>query len=98
MCCNRQLLVLKALISVNLGPDRQLLIKFYYAFLKSKIEKAIQLFGSISKQNLRPLEVIQNQKMRIMTGLRMLTPISLQIECKITSISNHISFIISKNY
>ena len=55
------------------------------------------MFGSISKSNLRHLEVIQNHALRIITGLRMSIPIlSLQIEYKFPSVPNNINFIISK--
>ena len=74
-------------------------MKFDSTFIKSKMEYAIKVFSSTSKSNQRHLEVIQNQAMRIVTGLRISTPIlSLQIECKIPSISNHKSFIISKKH
>ena len=97
--CLRKLNVLKALTSVKWGASRYLLFKFYNSFIKSKILYGIQVYSSASNSHLKKLDIVQNQAIRIITGLRRTTPIaSMLIETKIPSIGELIQFTLCKTF
>ena len=91
--CNKKLNIMKALTSKSWGANRQILITFYTAFIKSKINYGIEIYSSACPSKLHALEVIQNTALRIVTGLPRSSPIfSLQSESKIPSIIHSIDF------
>ena len=95
--CSRRLSILRALNCSNWGSNRQLLKNFYLSFIRSKIAYGLEVYSSASKSLIQSLEIINNNAIRIITGLRRSTPItSILYESGITSITNLITFLLAK--
>ena len=95
-CC-RRLNIMRALTSSTWGANRNLLITFFNAFIKSKISYGLEVYSSASITKLKSLEVIQNSALRIITGLPRPTPIiGLQLESSFFSIFATIHLVILK--
>ena len=95
--CVKKLNVLKALTSVKWGASRNTLLKLYNSFIKSKILYGLHIYSSASESRLKKLDIVQNQALRIITGLRRTTPItSMLIETKLPSIRDLINYTLSK--
>ena len=75
---------MKSLASTKWGAHRNMLIIFYQSYIRSKLLYAIQVYCSASKTILSRLEVVQNNAIRIITGLRRSTPIAaIQFEANL---------------
>ena len=97
--CNKKLNIMKALTSKSWGANRQILITFYTAFIKSKINYGIEIYSSACPSKLHALEVIQNAALRLVTGLPKSSSIfSLQSESKIPSLTHSIDFYLIKYF
>ena len=79
--------VMKSLASTKWGAHRNMLILFYQSYIRSKIIYATQVYSSASKSILSRLDIVQNNAIRIITGLRRSTPIpALHFESNLLSL------------
>ena len=79
--------LLKSISHNHWGSDRKTLLMFYKSLIRSKLDYASHLYNSATHKLISPLETIQNQCLRICTGLRNTTPIiSLLAESHIPSL------------
>lgn len=71
--------IMKKLTALTWGANRETLIKFYNIYIKPIIEYGITIYGATNQTELKKLEIIQNNAMRIATGSFRSTPtITLQ--------------------
>ena len=95
--CNKRIRILKSLNCSNWGCQRSLLKNLYFSFIRSKMLYGLEVYSSASKSLLQSLEIINNNAIRIITGLRKSTPIkSIYYESSIPSINIYINFILVK--
>ena len=86
--CNKRINLLKAVSSTKWGADRKTLLRFYKAYILSKITYGSSAFGSACKTTIEKLEVLQNTALRIITGALKSTPIdALRCEINISSVN-----------
>lgn len=75
---------MKSIGRTHWGADRQTLLQFYTSSIRSRIDYALHIYASASVSNLKVLEGLQNQCLRIVLGARNTTPIiSMNVEANI---------------
>ena len=80
MRCNQGLNIMRSVSSNHWGADQRTLMMIYRTLIRSKIDYGCFVYDSAAKQDLRALEVIANEAMRIASGCFKSTPIaSLQV-------------------
>lgn len=67
--------LMKKLASFNWGANRETLIKFYKIYIKPKIEYGITIYGAAKEGEIKKIEILQNQVLRLATGCLNSTPI-----------------------
>ena len=91
--------LLKSISHNQWGGDRSTLLMFYTSVIRSKLDYASYLYNTAIQKLTSPLEVLQNQCIRICTGLRHTTPIvSLLAEAHIPSLKLRRTFLSLKYY
>ena len=79
--CNKRTNILKSIAHKHWGSDRQTMLILYKSLIRSKLDFGSHLYGTASSRILSSLETVQNQCLRICTGLKHTTPIiALQVE------------------
>ena len=79
--CQNALNVLKVLSNPEWGGDTEHLLHLYHSLIRSKLDYGCAVYGSASKSNLRMLDPIQNQGLRLALGAFRTSPVeSLQAE------------------
>jgi len=82
--CSKSISVMKSVSHNKWGADRDTLLRFYVATIRSKLDYASHLYANAAGTHLDALDVIQNQCLRIALGVRNTTPIlSLTAEANI---------------
>ena len=66
--CIHRLNIVKVISSRNWGADQTILTMTYKAIIRSKLDYAITIYSSASKNQLNKLEVMNNSGARISTG------------------------------
>nr|XP_027211427.1 uncharacterized protein LOC113804734 [Penaeus vannamei] len=61
--------------SFKWGANRETLIKFYKIYIKPKIEYGITIYGAAKEGEIKKIEILQNQVLRLATGCLNSTPI-----------------------
>ena len=74
--CDRRTSALKMIASNKWGAGRKSLRTVYLNFIRSKLEYGAIIYGELSQKVFRILEVIQNNNLRCILGVRKTTPIS----------------------
>ena len=67
--------ILKVVSGYAWGADQSTLLKLYGSLCKSKINYACQIYSSASVTNLKMLDVVHNQALRICTGAYRTSPV-----------------------
>ena len=60
--------LLKVVSKLDWGADRQVLLRLYRSFVRSKLDYGSLVYGSARKSYLRKLDVVQNQSLRLCLG------------------------------
>ena len=74
--CQKAMGLLKSLTSTEWGADQHMIMHLYRALIRSKLEHGQIVYGSASDSNLRELDAIPNEAIRIATGAFKSSPIS----------------------
>ena len=79
--CQNSLNLLKVLSHTDWGSDTQTLLKLYRALVRSKLDYGSIVFRNAAAEDLKPLDVIHNQGLRLALGAFKSSPIeSLYVE------------------
>ena len=79
--CQNSLNLLKVLSHTDWGSDTKTLLKLYRALVRSKLDYGSIVFRNASPENLKPLDVIHNQGLRLALGAFKSSPVeSLYVE------------------
>ena len=73
--CTKRLSIMRYLSGSNWGASREIQIKFYIAYIRSKIDYGSQIYSSASLTLLSTIDVIQNSALRIATGAIKSSPV-----------------------
>ncbi|XP_047491583.1 uncharacterized protein LOC125040863 [Penaeus chinensis] len=73
--CSNRTNLMKKISSTTWGSNRENMIKFYDIYIKPKIEYGISIIGTANNTEMKKLEIIQNNALRIATGCLKTTPI-----------------------
>ena len=85
--------------SDNWGANRELLINFYKAYIRSKISYAATATASTCQSRKETLEKIQNAALRVALGARKTSPISsLQAEADVPPLLDHLETLCLQYY
>ena len=68
--CRKRLHIMKVLSSTSWGCSRTLLRRVYVAYIRSKLEYGAVLFTRVRSNNIRKLDLVQNEAMRSILGCR----------------------------
>ena len=91
--------LLQSISSRHWGADRALLLKLYRVLIRSRLDYAAAFYASAAPTNLRKLNVIQNNCLRIALGCRRTTPVpSMEVEAHIPPLSVHRNELLCKYY
>jgi len=74
--CNKTLNLLRTISSMEWGADSKTLMKIYVALIRSRIDYGSIIYNSANKQNLKSIETVSNEAMRIASRCFKTTPIS----------------------
>ncbi|XP_042888110.1 uncharacterized protein LOC122263640 [Penaeus japonicus] len=86
-----RLSIMKKLTSLSWGMSRENLLKFYKIYIKPKIDYGLMIYGNTNNTELKKLESIQNEALRIATGCFKSTPIiALQAITKMLPLKQNI--------
>ncbi len=84
--CTKRLNIMRCLAGTSWGSSREILLKFYNAYIQSILNYGQILYASSSPSLRQSLEVVRNTGLRIATGARKSTPImSLLVESSFMS-------------
>ena len=76
--------ILKALAGTTWGADREILLKIYKVFIRSKLTYGATAIASAANSRLENLNKVQNAALRAALGARRTSPITaLQVEANI---------------
>ena len=90
LSCLTRVNLLRSISSYSWGADRAVLLKFYIAFIRSKLDYGSIFYESASSTLLNCLNKIQNMCLRIALGVWRSTPIlSLEAESNVPPLSIH---------
>ena len=82
--------VMKSVSHYHWGADRHVLLKFYKAVIRSKLDYGSVFYGSASQAQLSKLDKIQNKCLKIAIGARSTSPIlSLEAESHVPPLRLH---------
>lgn len=88
--CTTRMAPLRAVASTSWGGQRDLLLRFYTAFIRRKIAYGCHIFGSACKSLLGKLETVQNQCLRTVSGALCATPLdALRCELAIPALLDY---------
>ena len=65
----RSLNLMRALSGLHCGADQETLMRVYLMVIRSKLDSGSSVYGSASNVLLNSLEVVQNEAIRIATGV-----------------------------
>ena len=75
---------MKAVSHHQWGADKKFLTMMYESSVLSNINFGVELYGTAAETDLKALEIIQNDCLRIITGCRRTSPFnSLEVETNI---------------
>jgi hypothetical protein len=74
--CNKDMNVMRTLSGTTWGDDKRMLLTMYQSLIRSKLMYGCEAFNSTSNNLLKGLDRIQNQALRIITGVIRNTAIS----------------------
>ena len=96
--CNKSISVMKFMSHYRWGSDRETLLMLYKSLIRSKLDYACHIYHSASTTNLKTLDTIQNQCLRLAIGAWETTPvISLEVESNVPPLKIRREFLILKN-
>lgn len=79
--CKKVMNVIRCLSGLNWGADRASLMTMYYALVRSAIDYGCMVYGSASNTQLKILDRVQSQALRLCSGALRTSPVaSLQVE------------------
>ena len=88
---------MKFLSGIRWGSDRKALEMIYKTIIRSKLDYACQFYGSGCQTDLKGLDIIQNQCLRMILGAQKTSPIiSLQVEANIPPLQLRRKYLSSK--
>ena len=91
--------IMKSISNYKWGADRKTLLKLYTALIRSRLDYCCFVYAKANKANLRILDVIQNQCLRLALGARWTSPIvSLEVEAHIAPLSIRRKYLAVKYY
>ena len=95
--CTKSLSVIKFLSHPKWGCNRETLLTLYKSLIRSKIDYACQIYQSAIKTDLKILDTLQNQCIRLCIGAWETSPItSLEVEANIPPLKFRRELLISK--
>ena len=74
--CTQSLNLLKSVCNTEWGADTEVGMRLYRALIRSRIDYGSIVYGSASTQDLRTVETIANDALRIITGAFRTSPVS----------------------
>ena len=96
--CSKSISVMKFMSHYKWGSSRETLLMLYRSLIRSKLDYACHLYHSSSLNNLKILDNIQNQCLRLAIGAWETTPIiSLEVESNVPPLKIRREFLILKN-
>ena len=96
---NKSLSIMKSLSSNTWGADRKILLHYYTAAIRSRIDYGCHLYDSASETIVHQMTVMQNQCVGMALGARNTTPIiSLLVEANIEPLDIRRKFLAIKYY
>lgn len=97
--CVPRLNIMKSLSNNHWGADREVLLKFYQAVIRSKLDYGAIFYCTAAKTQLEKLDKIQNNALRIALGARRTSPVaSLEAESNVPPLSIHRELVQIKYY
>ena len=79
--CAKRIDVMKRMTNLKYGCKRRTMIKYYQAYIQSRINYGLCIYGSANKNLIVKIQTVQNNALRIATGAIKTSPIiSLQAE------------------
>ena len=95
--CTKSLSVIKFLSHLQWGCNRETLLTLYKTLVRSKIDYASQIYQSATQTDLKILDTIQNQCIRLCIGAWETSPItSLEVEANIPPLKFRRELLLSK--
>ena len=87
----QRLNIMRALSGTNWGANRELLINFYKAYIRSKLTYGAAATTSACQSRQMILERVQNAAMKVALGARKTTPIAaMQVEANLLPLQDHL--------
>ena len=97
--CLPHMNVMKCIGHSNWGADRNILLRYYVAVIRSKMDYGCAFYSTASNTNLQCLNVIQNSCIRIAIGARKTSPInSIEVESNIWPLKLQRQYIMCQEY
>ena len=91
--------IMKSLANYKWGSDRCMLLRIYISIIRSRMDYCCHVYSTASSTNLKMLDVIQNQCIRLALGARQTSPIvSLEVEANIPPLSIRRKYLTLKYY
>ena len=95
----QRLNVLRAIAGSSWGASREILLRLYTQYIRSKLTYGISALSSASKTRMQSLERIQNAALRISLGARKTSPIkALQVEANIPPLIEYVKELSCRYY
>ena len=97
--CTKSLSILKFLSNVKWGSDRRTLDMLYKTLVRSRMDYACHLYGNACQTDLKSLDIIQNQCLRLILGAQSTSPIvSLEVESNVPPLMLRRKYLSAKYY
>ena len=76
--------IIKAVSNTKWGADREMLMRIYKVIIRTKIAYGLEIYGAVCDTDIKSLDVVQNESVRMTLGARKTSPIcSLEVEAHI---------------
>ena len=85
--------LLKTISGKKWGVDRKQLLRMYHVFIRSQLDYGCEIYGTAKPHQLKKLNSIQNQALRISTGAFCTRPVvNIHADANELSLSQHRDF------
>ena len=97
--CSQHISIMKSVSGTSWGADRKILLQYYTATIRSKMDYCCHVYDGAAASVLNDLTILQNQCLRIALGVRNTTPIiTLLVEANVPPLDVRRKYLSVKYY